>query len=103
MSKNSHSEFFDTGQHFRKGIFAYARLTQISSFFLIAATHWFIGTDLLLNKSFPIIFNSIDGNESKCGTSFYNDAEIDAVLVYVEKLLRSEWNNRPVFLDNIGN
>lgn len=60
---------------------------------------------MLINPKFPIIFESIKGvcKIEINSTSSYNMAEIDAVVIYVRKILKSEkWNNRPVCCSDIG-
>lgn len=65
----------------------------MTTFFKIfsAKRNSFIGSELLLNKEFPIIFHSIKGDchQSKDGSSF-NQMEVDQVIVYVERLLKNK-------------
>lgn len=65
-------------------------------------TDWFIGTDILVNKKFPIVFRSVDGTCVKSGSSFINEKEVDEVISCLNILLKDEWNGRLVFLDDIG-
>lgn len=48
-------------------------------------THWAIGMEILPNKNFPLIFDSIDGLcEQEAGnTSYYNSAEVNAVIGWI--------------------
>lgn len=71
---------------------------------IIESTDWFIGTDLLPNSEFPIIFHSVKGNcESNRGdSSKFNLVEQTVVLSYIEKLLNGKWNGREVGLEQIG-
>lgn len=66
-------------------------------------TNWFIGcTDLLPNANFPIIFDHIEGNCMKFSSSYYNEAEAEAVIKYVRKLRGSSWNGHILSSNDIG-
>lgn len=70
----------------------------------IDVTDWFIGTDILPNKSFPIIFESVIGNcqTATKGHGYFNKDEIMVLVKYIKRLLATEWNGKEVFLSNIG-
>lgn len=80
------------------------RITPQIALFL-EITDWFIGTEMLVNSEFPLIFESISGiceSEHK-SFSYYNMEEIKAVLSYVRKILApGNWKNRPVCCSDIG-
>lgn len=67
------------------------------------ATNWFIGSDFLINREYPIVFDSIEGvcKETR-DSGFYNSAEVKAVLNYINELLQKKWNGKEVFLSDIG-
>lgn len=67
-------------------------------------TDWFIGTDMLLNKNFPIIFHSVKGNCEVIGDdrSKFNCDEQRIVLQYIYKLLNGKWNGREMGTKHIG-
>lgn len=50
-------------------------------------TDLFIGSNLLANKSFPIIFDSISGVCQQDDQSYYNSIEVIATIKYVNKIL----------------
>lgn len=60
-------------------------------------TDTFIGMDILPNKTFPIIFDSISGACQKSNHSFFNEDEVTACMGYVQRLLK-----RNVDASNIG-
>lgn len=70
------------------------------------STHWFVGTDFLVDKdkSFPILFETIKGNcvQPHNSNGYYNMVEVVAVLKYVRKLLDGKWKNRSVHCSDIG-
>lgn len=68
----------------------------------IDKTHWFIGTRMLLNENYPIVFRSINGTCVKSNSSWKNDEEADAVISCLDELLAGNWNGRPVHGDDIG-
>lgn len=71
--------------------------------YVLDATSWFLDTDLLPNKSFPIIFNSIHGSEDKdASNSFFNMREVAEIMNFVRRLLDGAWNGREVNLSEIG-
>ena len=70
-------------------------------FFFAGKTDWFIGTELLPNKQFPIIFQSVKGSHEKVNFSWQNKAEIDMVIKYIRKLLDGKWNGEEVHFSNI--
>lgn len=70
--------------------------------FILGNFEWFIGTDLLLNKDFPIIFESVKGNCIKSGTSSANVDEVDIVVNYVKRILKQTWNGNNILSNNIG-
>lgn len=68
-------------------------------------TEWFIGAkNILSNPNVPIIFKSIRGDciKPRNGTSFYNKAEQNVLMDYVDKLLSGKWKNREVCCRDIG-
>lgn len=65
-------------------------------------TEWFIGTDLLPNRQFPIIFQSVKGSCEKINFSWYNTNEIDVIMQYIQKILNGSWNGKEVCVSNIG-
>lgn len=66
-------------------------------------TDWFIGTDLLPNISFPIIYFSIQGvrQQDKQHSSF-NLEEVMAVMSYVNRILKQPWNGKKIWPCDIG-
>lgn len=71
--------------------------------FLFSDTkNWFVGTEILPNKEFPIIFESIAGLFKRSGTSFYNQEEIEVVMLYVDKILCKSWKSRTLNPNDIG-
>lgn len=60
--------------------------------------------DILMNPNIPIVFHSIRGDckQPKNATSFFNMAEKNIVMQYVQKLLKGKWKNRPVLCSDIG-
>ncbi|XP_031626698.1 putative helicase mov-10-B.2 isoform X2 [Contarinia nasturtii] len=58
-------------------------------------TDWFIGSDLLPSKNFPVIFKSVQGfcKRSKEDFSIFNMKEVDGVMGYIKKLLRKKGHN----------
>lgn len=65
-------------------------------------TDWFIGTENLLpNKTFPIVFNSLK-NKSVDSPGFYNSDEVKAIVDFMKTLLTNKWNDRQVNLSDIG-
>lgn len=50
-------------------------------------TDLFIGSDLLPNKSFPLIFDSISGDCQQDYQSFYNSKEVIAAVKYVKRII----------------
>lgn len=70
----------------------------------IDITDWFIGTSMLPNESFPIIFESVKGNceQSANSPSLFNNAEVKVVMRYVHKILDGKWKDRSISLADIG-
>lgn len=70
----------------------------------LGETHSFIGSELLLNKKFPLIFESINGEckQEVGGTSHYNEAEVDAVVEWILKLSKTKVNGKQIFSSDIG-
>lgn len=67
-------------------------------------THWIIGNELLPNKNFPLVFESVKGvceNELR-GTSCFNTAEVHAVIEWIRKLIRSKGHGKEVRSSDIG-
>lgn len=63
---------------------------------------WFIGTNLLINKNFPIIFEDVKGTCIKENHSFHNYDEVTTCMRYVNRILGEEWNGRKVLPSHIG-
>lgn len=71
--------------------------------YFLDTTHWFIGTSILPNSEFPIIFDSIKGKcEKSSDNSCFNTAEVDAVVQYIMDLSNFVWNGRPLLQSDIG-
>lgn len=70
----------------------------------LGATHWFIGNDLLPNKEFPIIFDSVNGvcKQLKNSTTSYNNEEAEVVVKWVKQLLDKECTGIEVLEQDIG-
>lgn len=68
----------------------------------LVKTHWFIGTKILLNKKFPVVFRSVDGSCVQSGSSYINTNEADEVISCLDELLKNKWNDRPIFTDDIS-
>ncbi|XP_055307474.1 putative helicase mov-10-B.1 [Sitodiplosis mosellana] len=68
------------------------------------ATHRFIGNDLLPNKEFPMIFDSVKGvcKQSPNSTTYYNEKEAEAVIEWVQKLLDKKCTGMEVTQRDIG-
>lgn len=71
-------------------------------YFLLDETHWFIGNPLLPNPDFPLIFDSVDGKQSDYGTSYSNEDEADRVMLWINKLIKTIWNEKKVDPSDIG-
>lgn len=66
-------------------------------------TNWFIGTNILPNGEFPIIFRSIKGDCKKSNaSSSFNLEEVKAVVLCINELMTNEWNGKKVSEDDIG-
>lgn len=70
-------------------------------------TDWFIGTDILPNTNFPIIFHSVKGNCESTGgdTSIFNVNEQYTVKInlnYINRVLDGKWNGREIGTKHIG-
>lgn len=80
------------------------KLISIVDFFLLDVTNMFIGSNLLLNKEFPIIFNSVCGicESPKNSTSSYNIQEVGMVIDYIRRLSENKWNGQTIFRSDIG-
>lgn len=59
-------------------------------FVFLVITNRFIGIDLLPNKLFPIVFDSIDGICEKKNSSCFNTSEVKATMSYVARILNIE-------------
>lgn len=46
-------------------------------YMILDSTDWFIGTDILPNKDFPIIFRNVNGVCLRDEQSSYNEEELD--------------------------
>lgn len=59
---------------------------------------------MLTNKEYPIIFDSVESTcEETRDKSFYNSAEVETVLKYIDKLLLAKnWNGKQVRPSDIG-
>lgn len=66
------------------------------------ASNWFIGTEMLPNDQFPIIFESVKGDCQQSNFSWYNMDEVDCIEKFIKKLLSYQWNDREVDIKNIG-
>lgn len=79
-------------------------ISSIHILLFLEITHWAMGMDILPNRNFPLVFQSVDGEcERDAGsTSHFNSAEADAVLDWIEKLLKTKWNDKEVCLADIG-
>lgn len=65
-------------------------------------TDWFIGTNLLPNPQFPVIFQSVKGTCEKINFSWYNKSEVEMVIQYIQKILNGVWNGKEPNISNIG-
>ncbi|XP_055307723.1 uncharacterized protein LOC129571875 [Sitodiplosis mosellana] len=65
-------------------------------------TDWFIGTDFLVNKNFPIVFRSVNGTCVKSGSSYINQDEVDAVIFCLDELFKRKWKDQSVTLEDIA-
>lgn len=74
------------------------------SFYSLDITDTFIGTDLLPNKKFPIIFESVCGicKRPDNSSSSYNKQEVNIVIDYITKILKNKWNGQEILLSDIG-
>lgn len=63
-----------------------------------------MGNNILPNKNFPIIFESVRGEckQQRNSTSYYNEEEADAVIDWVKKLLHTTCNEVAVNEQDIG-
>lgn len=74
-------------------------------FLQLGATHWFIGNDQILsNKEFPIVFDSVNGvcKQPENSTSFYNKEEADEVINWIKKLMDTNRTKMKVSQQDIG-
>lgn len=80
----------------------YARLFIFCPF--LDETHWAIGMAILPNQNFPIVFESVNGvcKQEIGDTSHFNTSEVDMVINWIAKLLQIKWNDKEVFLSDIG-
>lgn len=64
----------------------------------------FIGSELLPNKNFPLIFESVNGEcKREVGdTSHYNEAEVDAVVEWILKLSKTKVNGKQICSSDFG-
>ncbi|XP_050506187.1 putative helicase mov-10-B.1 isoform X2 [Diabrotica virgifera virgifera] len=75
---------------------------------LIAAgnpfTDLFIGSDILINKKFPVIFHNVEGEDKRDETSpsFYNVQEIEQTAEYISKLFSNKVKGMAITEDHIG-
>lgn len=67
-------------------------------------THWFVGNEILPNRNFPLIFDSVIGQcQQEIGeTSQYNQAEVHRVVEWIQKLLTTKCNGREIYKCDIG-
>lgn len=73
-------------------------------FHFAEATNWFLDSEILPNRKFPIIFEDVKGlsEHSSIGSSIFNKKEIDTVLFYIENFLNGNWNGREAVVNDIG-
>lgn len=73
-------------------------------FVLLDETHCFIGNELLPNENFPLVFDSVYGQcqQEFGGTSFYNEMEVDNVITWIQKLIKTKLNGKPISRREIG-
>lgn len=71
---------------------------------LLDETHWIIGNNVLPNKNFPLVFQSVNGEceQEAGGQSRFNKAEVAMIMKWITKLLETQWNGKRVFVDDIG-
>lgn len=70
----------------------------------LGATHRFVGNDLLQNKQFPMIFESVKGvcKQPKNSTSYYNEEENETVIKWVQKLMDLKNTGMKISEQDIG-
>lgn len=70
--------------------------------YLSDETHWMIGNDLLPNRNFPLVFESVSGEceRDAGGTSFFNQSEVRVVIKWIKNLIESKW--KEIRLRDIG-
>ncbi|XP_046486556.1 putative helicase MOV-10 [Neodiprion pinetum] len=63
-----------------------------------------LGFKKLINKSFPLIFHAVNGQECRNSNSpsIYNMAEINVIMVYLENLIGTKLGNRKLEQKDIG-
>lgn len=84
-------------------LFSFSKVYKKNSYCILKGiTDWFIGTDLLPNKHFPIIFESVNGSCESSNFSWHNKEEIKLVIHYIQKILNRSWNGNEVSHSNIG-
>lgn len=81
-----------------------SNIVNIRFLYYLGSTNWFIDTEILINKKFPIILHPVKGTckTSAGSSSFYNKPEAKVVLGYVIKILSGVFNGRNIHLKDIG-
>ncbi|XP_031635504.1 regulator of nonsense transcripts 1 homolog, partial [Contarinia nasturtii] len=62
----------------------------------------FIGTEILPNQDFPVIFHNVQGICKYINNSAFNLKEIDLVMYYIDKLADGVWNGEQIQQEDIG-
>lgn len=71
---------------------------------VVDETHWIIGNELLPNRNFPLVFDSVNGEceQEFGGSSFFNDEEVFAVIKWIQKLVKTKWKGKEICSSDIG-